>query len=90
MPRMNGFEFLEAFRVDSPDGRTIIIVVSAFDDALLAKLSPFDVHAVVRKPFDIPSLVALVLDLAVAWSAHQRVAAPEPVRDFDASAEARP
>src|SRR5260221_1825739 len=53
MPRLNGFEFLEAFRAASPGARSVILVISAFDDRMLAELTPGQVHAIIRKPFDV-------------------------------------
>src|SRR4051794_26941004 len=49
MPNVNGYEFLEAFRSSRNAPRSVIIVVTAFDDAKIAKLSPHQVHAVIRK-----------------------------------------
>lgn len=70
MPRLNGFEFLRAFRTTSPDARSVVFVVTAFDESMVGRLSPTDVHAIVRKPFDVPQLVAMVREVALLWSAH--------------------
>lgn len=90
MPRMNGFEFLEAFSPVSPKARPLVIVVSAFDDSLLAKVGSHDVHAIIRKPFDVPWLIDLVRDLAVAWSMHHVAESSAPVIGSDAPPEVRP
>ena len=90
MPRMNGFEFLEAFALASPGSRPLVIVISAFDDALLARVASQVVHAIVRKPFDVRWLMELVRDLAVAWSAHQVAAMSAQIDSLDAPPEARP
>ncbi len=66
MPRFNGFEFLEVFRKRSPPPPTAIIVITAFDDLVLGSLSPSHVHAIVRKPFDVPQLVAMIREVVLA------------------------
>src|SRR6185369_3213704 len=48
MPRLNGFEFLEAFHRATPKHRSVILVITAFDDAKVAKLEARHVHAIVR------------------------------------------
>lgn len=70
MPRLNGFEFLEAFRSTSPNAPSVIVVVTAFDDSMVGKLGPQHVHAIVRKPFDVPQLVTMVREVALAWRGH--------------------
>ena len=67
MPNVNGFEFLERFRVASPSARSVIIVVSAFDDTMTGRLRASDVHAIIRKPFDMPRLVTMVSEVALGW-----------------------
>jgi DNA-binding response OmpR family regulator len=68
MPRLNGFEFLEAFRRSSPAARSVVFVVTAFDDAKIARLSAQAVHAVIRKPFDVPQLVTMIREVASLWA----------------------
>jgi Response regulator containing CheY-like receiver, AAA-type ATPase, and DNA-binding domains len=60
MPMLNGVEFLEAFRKAVPESRTAVIVMTAGDDAAVRRLPPTFVHCIVRKPFDVPQLVAMV------------------------------
>ncbi|HYH05830.1 MAG TPA: response regulator [Thermoanaerobaculia bacterium] len=74
MPRVSGFEFLEAFRRVAPQSRSVVIVVTAFDDGMVARLSADAVHAIVRKPFDVGQLVAIVREIAGTWSAHRQAA----------------
>ena len=76
MPRMNGYDFLDAFRATTPDARPIIIVVTAFDQPQHARLGAAQVHAVMRKPFDLQQLVEIVRDVAVGWKAHEPKRAP--------------
>jgi two-component system OmpR family response regulator len=68
MPNVNGHEFLEAFRSAPNAPRSVIIVITAFDDAKIAKLNAHQVHAVIRKPFDMPQLVSVVRDVALMWA----------------------
>jgi two-component system OmpR family response regulator len=90
MPRLNGFEFLRAFRASSPDARSVVFVVTAFDDSMVGRLSAKDVHAIVRKPFDVPQLVAMVREVAMLWSAHvfeEMPAEPRPRLDAQPGGE---
>jgi DNA-binding response OmpR family regulator len=68
MPTLNGIEFLEAFHKASPHSRSVIFVMTAGDDAALRHLSPNVVHGIVRKPFDVPQLVAMVREVALSRS----------------------
>lgn len=74
MPRLNGFDFLDAFRKAHPRARSILFVVTAFDDLVLGKLDATQVHAVIRKPFDVEALVMLVRESALAWVRETAVA----------------
>jgi DNA-binding response OmpR family regulator len=78
MPRLNGFEFLDAFRASSPDARSIVFVVTAFDDSMIGRLRADEVHAIIRKPFDVPQLVAMVREVAMTWLAHTSPSLEEP------------
>ncbi len=68
MPRLNGIEFLAAFRRACPAARSVIIVTTASDEFLLSALPPREVHAVVRKPFDVNALVAMIQEVAFLYS----------------------
>ena len=73
MPRMNGFEFLEAFHRATPKRRrSVILVVTAFDDAKVGKLQPSQVHAIVKKPFDVTQIVAMIREVATLWETQLR------------------
>jgi len=68
MPAVNGVEFLKAFHEAAPKSRTVIFVMTAFDDVMVRHLAPNLVHGIVRKPFDIPQLVAMVREVALTRS----------------------
>lgn len=65
MPMLNGIEFLEAFHEAAPQSRTVIFIMTAGDDAAVRRLPPNLVHGIVRKPFDVPQLVAMVREVAL-------------------------
>lgn len=65
MPAVNGIEFLEAFHEAAPNSRTVIFVMTAFDDVMVRHVAPNLVHGIVRKPFDIGQLVAMVREVAL-------------------------
>jgi two-component system, OmpR family, response regulator ResD len=65
MPALNGVEFLQAFHEMVPESRTVIFVMTAFDDAMVRHVAPNLVHGIVRKPFDVPQLVAMVREVAL-------------------------
>jgi two-component system OmpR family response regulator len=70
MPRVNGFAFLDALRSASPAARSVIFVITAFDDSVIGKLRADQVHAIIRKPFDVPQLVTMVREVAMNWTGH--------------------
>jgi DNA-binding response OmpR family regulator len=75
MPTCNGLEFLEAFHAASPTSGSVIFVMTAGDDTFLRHLSSNLVHGIVRKPFDVPQLVAMVREVALTRVAHAPEAA---------------
>ena len=79
MPRLNGFEFLEAFHQPPAKPRSVIFVVSAFDDARVAKLQAQHVHVVIRKPFDVTQLVTMIREVVVMWQAQTHDGAAQPL-----------
>src|SRR5437763_14970611 len=85
MPLLNGFEFIDAFRIASPAARSVILVMTAFDDSVIGKLKADAVHGIVRKPFDIGQLVAMVREIALTWHDHTAAATP-PAIAADATA----
>jgi CheY-like chemotaxis protein len=65
MPALNGIEFLEAFQEATPNARTVIFIMTAYDDVTVLRLRPELVHGIVRKPFDVPQLVSMVREVAL-------------------------
>jgi DNA-binding response OmpR family regulator len=65
MPALNGVEFLQAFHEAAPQSRTVIFVMTAFDDVMVRHVAPNLVHGIVRKPFDVPQLVAMVREVVL-------------------------
>jgi len=61
MPYVNGFDVLDRLRVRSR--RPVVLVVTALPSSQLTLLDPDVVHAVIRKPFDV-ELVAAVISVA--------------------------
>lgn len=86
MPWVNGFDLIE--RVRHNERRPAIIVLSAFSRDALAELDPSIVHCVVRKPFDVDLLMALIVSAATAlWQRREHNARQGAASDR--SAEAR-
>jgi len=71
MPRLNGIEFMAAFRRAAPSARSVIVVTTASDEFLLAALPPSEVHAGIRKPFDVTSLVAMIREVVLVFTTHE-------------------
>jgi DNA-binding response OmpR family regulator len=65
MPTLNGVEFLKAFNECGPRSRTVVFVMTAFDDVMVRHIAPNLVHGIIRKPFDVPQLVAMVREVAL-------------------------
>lgn len=82
MPTLNGLEFLEAFHEAAPESRTVVFIMTAGDDAAVRRLPPNVVHGIVRKPFDVPQLVAMVREVALT----RLVRAPESATETDVQA----
>jgi DNA-binding NarL/FixJ family response regulator len=53
----------------TPKPRSVIFVVTAFDDAKVARLDAGQVHAIIRKPFDVTQLVTMIREVTVMWHA---------------------
>lgn len=87
MPAVNGIEFLQAFHELDPKSRTVVFVMTAFDDAMVRHLAPNLVHGIVRKPFDVPQLVAMVREVALTrmpeMTASERDTNTEPLEAGD-------
>jgi DNA-binding response OmpR family regulator len=65
MPIVTGLEFLQAFHEADPKSRTVVFVMTAFDDVNIRHIAPNLVHGIVRKPFDVPQLVAMVREVVL-------------------------
>jgi two-component system response regulator MprA len=65
MPIVTGVEFLQAFHDANPHSRTVVFVMTAFDDVTVRHIAPNLVHGIVHKPFDVPQLVAMVREVAL-------------------------
>ncbi len=78
MPRLSGLEFLEAFHRTTPNARSVIIVLTAFDDVMVGQLRIERAHAIMRKPFDVPQLVTIIREVAMTWAAHTTPAVDKP------------
>jgi two-component system, OmpR family, alkaline phosphatase synthesis response regulator PhoP len=87
MPRLSGFDFLEAFHRATPAARSVIIVLTAFDESMLAQRHLERAHAIMRKPFDVPQLVTIVREVATAWSALVIPATAQPDAPFPLAPE---
>lgn len=73
LPRVNGMEFLQAFRADLPHARSVVIVLTAFDDVALKRFDTGHAHAIVRKPFDVNILVEMVEEVALGYTAQTSI-----------------
>jgi DNA-binding response OmpR family regulator len=58
MPRCNGFDVIDHLRHKSR--RPVVLVVTAMPVTSIAKLDPEVVHAVIRKPFDVELIAAVI------------------------------
>jgi DNA-binding response OmpR family regulator len=65
MPTLSGVEFLQAFHETDPKSRTVVFVMTAFDDVMVRHVAPNLVHGIVRKPFDVPQLVSMVREVVM-------------------------
>jgi CheY-like chemotaxis protein len=60
MPVMSGFELVEYLRTNDDAGAPCIVVVSAAGERDLQSITSPLVRSVLRKPFDLPELLAAV------------------------------
>ncbi|HEX2060777.1 MAG TPA: response regulator [Thermoanaerobaculia bacterium] len=61
MPRLNGYDLVQDMR--QHEHRPTIVVATAMTDALLGQLDPGIVHSIIRKPFDVDVVGALMAEL---------------------------
>lgn len=62
MPVMNGIEVIRYLETHDDAGAPCVIVVSAAAERELQQIQSASVHAVLRKPFELPALIAAVRD----------------------------
>jgi len=90
MPHLNGFDFLDGMRRAVPRSRSIVFVITALDESLV-RLPARQVHAIIRKPFDITQLVMMIRESALAWNVETtRLAALEKPLGGATTAAIRP
>lgn len=70
MPWMSGYELIESLA--SMPSRPPVVVVTALSDARLGKLDSKVVSSILRKPFDIEMLSAVLIELAASKSKEQK------------------
>ncbi len=58
MPRVNGFDVIEKLR--AKERRPVVLVVTALSASQISRLDPQIVHGVIRKPFDVELLGAVI------------------------------
>ena len=75
LPRVSGYALLEILRARQTAGTLMVIVMTAFDDAAIRALDAEQVHACIRKPFDLLMVSELVRDCAQLMQAVQGYAA---------------
>lgn len=64
MPRMNGYELIERIGAMALPGRPVLFVMTAFD-VHSPDLNCRLVHGIIRKPFDLDTVVDLIIDCAM-------------------------
>ena len=67
LPRMSGFELLDAARYLFRRPRPVIFIMTAFEAATVRALDPTLVDAVFRKPFDVFTIADIVRECAIGW-----------------------
>lgn len=67
MPRVNGYDVVQQLAAEPR--RPVIIVVTAMNGTYVAQLDPQVVHSIVRKPFDIDMMAAILTSVANAVKA---------------------
>ena len=58
-PDMSGMDVLDRLSREKPDSLRKIVVLTGASSAIVQKLDPSRVHAVLRKPFDIQDVIRL-------------------------------
>ena len=74
MPRVNGYELVDGLR--RFEQRPTIVIATAMTDSLIGLLDAELVHSIIRKPFDIEMLGALMTAIVKSKPAAQQADAP--------------
>jgi CheY-like chemotaxis protein len=61
MPKLDGIQLLDIVRKNNPSILKRIVVATGASQAYLGRVNAVEVHAVIRKPFDIDQLIDAVL-----------------------------
>ena len=77
MPRLNGYELVDALPRFAH--RPAIVIATAMTDSLIGLLDAEVVHSIIRKPFDIEMLGALMTAIVESRMAVQPAQEPEAV-----------
>lgn len=80
LPRLDGAAFLEAMLALRPNARSVIFVMTAFDDVTAKRINA-PVHALIRKPFDVKRLVDMIRECAVLRSEAGELPAADPLAE---------
>ena len=79
MPRVNGYELVDALRRFRH--RPAVVIATAMTDSLVGMLDADVVHSIIRKPFDIEMLGALMTAIVDSKIAEQLAQAQEAVSE---------
>ena len=88
MPRVSGYEVLD--RLGDLKKCPAIVVVTAMNDAHLSGLDAGRVNSILRKPFDIDMLAAVLTELAASFGKSIGASSSEPEADSVLEPPARP
>jgi DNA-binding response OmpR family regulator len=81
MPRVNGYELVTGMRAWKD--RPTVVIATAMTDSLIGQLDAEVVHSIIRKPFDIEIIAALMTAIVRQSSAAQSTAEPEATQEPD-------
>jgi DNA-binding response OmpR family regulator len=74
MPRVNGYDVVQQLRTEPR--RPAIVVVTAMTGTFVSDLDPQVVQSIIRKPFDVEMMAAVLTDLAAAMTTPAPAAMP--------------
>lgn len=60
MPRLSGLEVINRLSEISHAAGSVVLVITAADPSMIARLDPRRIHGVIRKPFDIHEVASVV------------------------------